>query len=103
MLWLILGILIGAGVAYLATRNDIKLAWFDWVIGAVGLALALLAVQNYVASLAELEPRAAGILLAAFGVPALIFLAAFAARLVRALQLQAAVAPASDKAQAATD
>jgi hypothetical protein len=102
MLWLILGLLIGAGVVYLATRSDLKLAWFDWVIGAVGLALALLAIQNYAASMAELEPRAAGILLATFGIPALIVLGAFIARLVVTNKAPASVS-ADEKAKAASD
>lgn len=81
MLWLILGIVIGAGIFYLASRPNLNLAWYDWVLLALAVALALLAIQNYLASLAELEPRAARILLAGFGIPALLFGGAFGFRL----------------------
>lgn len=73
MLWIVLGILIGAGFALLATRSVIKMQWFDWVLLALAIVFALLAIQNYTASLEELETKAATILLVMFGLPAVIF------------------------------
>jgi hypothetical protein len=70
-----LGLLIGAGgwwfVSWTRSRN-VRVTWYEWLLTAVAVAFALLAIQNFTASLAELEPQAAWILLALFGVPALI-------------------------------
>jgi hypothetical protein len=73
MFWLGIGIIIGAGFVLLATRAQFKLAWFDWVFLVLAIVFGLLAVQNYAASMQELEPKAAFILLVLFGVPAAIF------------------------------
>lgn len=76
MLWLILGLIIGVGgwwfVAWIKARQ-IRLTWYEWLLAALGVIFALLAIQNFTASFAELEPQAAWILLALFGVPAVIF------------------------------
>jgi hypothetical protein len=84
LLWIVVGLLIGAGFVFLATRQTLKLAWFDWIFLVLAVIFALLALQNFTASLAELEPRAAWILLGAFGVPALLFAAIVVVRVVRA-------------------
>lgn len=73
MFWIILGILIGAGFVFLLMRKPVKMAWLDWVLLALAVIFALLAIQNYTASLEELEPKAAAILLVMFGLPAVIF------------------------------
>jgi hypothetical protein len=75
MLWLILGLIIGAGavgLAWYARARQVKIRWYEWLLGVAAIMLALLAIQNYVGSLAELEPQAAPVLLAMFGVPAII-------------------------------
>jgi uncharacterized membrane protein len=74
MLWLVIGLLIGAGVFWLATNDKVKLTWYEWVIGVVGIILILFAIQNYGASLVELEPRAASFLMLIFGLPGLVFI-----------------------------
>jgi hypothetical protein len=75
MLWLILGLLLGVVGYWLVTwtrARGIRVTWYEYLIEIAALILALVAIQNFVASLAELEPQAAWILLALFGVPALI-------------------------------
>lgn len=72
MLWLILGLLIGVGGFWLATRGNLNARWYEWLLAILAVLLALFAIQNYTASLAENEPRAAGLLLAMFGLLALI-------------------------------
>ncbi len=75
MWWLILGLLIGVGGYWLVgwTRaKGVKIAWYEWLIAVIGLLFALAAIQNFFASNAELEPGAAWILLALFGIPALV-------------------------------
>jgi hypothetical protein len=83
MLWLILGILIGAGVVFVLNRPDIKLLWYDWVILALALVFLLLAISNFNGSMAELESRAAWFLLASFGLPGVILAAIVGVRVWR--------------------
>lgn len=77
---LIFGLLVGAGFVYLSQRDDIELAWYDWVLLAIAAVFYLLAIVNFNGSRAELEPRAANILLAAFGLPGVILTAIVAVR-----------------------
>lgn len=86
MLWLVLGILIGAGFVVLAHRSEFKLAWYDYVILAAGIALLLLGIANFSGSRAELEYKAANILLLSFGVPGLILMAVVGVRAWRSHQ-----------------
>jgi len=74
MMWLILGLLLGAGIYWLATQSKFKLTWYEWVLGVIGIILILFTIQNYFASVAELEPRAAGFMVLLFGLPGLILL-----------------------------
>lgn len=74
------GLFIGASFMYLSQREDIKLAWYDWVMLAVAMVLYMLAVLNFMDSRAELEPRAANILLLSFGTPSIILIAIVAVR-----------------------
>ncbi|MBI4789196.1 MAG: hypothetical protein HY782_19360 [Chloroflexi bacterium] len=74
MLWLIIGLIIGVGGWWLVSwtgRKKLGVKWYEWLLAALAVAFALLAIQNLTASIAELEPQAGGILLALFGVPAL--------------------------------
>ena len=83
MIWLILGILIGALVVFAAKNRRIKLAWLDWVLVTVAIVFFLLAIANYSGSMDELEPRAALFLLASFGIPGLILAAIAGVRVWR--------------------
>ena len=75
MWWLILGLLIGAGIFWLATQHKFKVTWYEWVLAILGVILILFAIQNYSASLFENEPRAGGIMLWMFGLPGLVLMA----------------------------
>ena len=81
-MWLSVGIVLGAGllllVLWLRSRG-VKLTWYEWLLGLLGFALMLFTLENYQASLRELEPTAPGMFLIVFGIPALVFilLAAF--------------------------
>jgi len=72
LLWLILGLVLGAVLLWLATRASLRFTWYEWLLAALALVLLLFTVQNYFASLTELEPRAAGFMLLLFGLPGLI-------------------------------
>lgn len=86
MLWLILGILIGALALYALNTRRVKLSWLDWVLSIIAIVFFLLAIANYSGSMSELEPRAAGFLLASFGIPGLIFAAIVGVRIWRSTQ-----------------
>ena len=73
MFWLIAGLVLGAAIFWLATASKVKLTWYEWVLGVLGIILILFAIQNYSASQVELESKAAGLLLLIFGLPGLIF------------------------------
>jgi len=77
-MWFIIGIVLGAAllalVAWLRGR-DIKVTWYEWLIGVVGLLLLIFTIQNFAGSFIELEPTAAWMFLLVTGLPALILLA----------------------------
>ena len=76
-LFLIVGLIIGAGLLWLVPwlRNrDIALKWHEWLIGIVGFLLLLFAIQNFFETAAEGE-SSAGMYLLVMGLPALILLA----------------------------
>lgn len=75
MLWLIIGLIVGVGGWRLVVwtwQKNLRLTWYEWLLATLSVLFALLAIQNFTASVAELELRAAWILLALFGVAALI-------------------------------
>ena len=76
-MWLIIGLVVGAVllalVAWLRSR-DIKVTWYEWLIGVIGLLLLLFTIQNFAGSFIELEPTAAYMFLLVTGLPALILL-----------------------------
>jgi hypothetical protein len=77
MLWLILGLIVGAAILALAlwsNNRGVAIKWYDWVIGLVGLVLLLFTIQNYFGSNAELEPTAANLFLLVTGLPAIILM-----------------------------
>jgi uncharacterized membrane protein len=76
-MWLIIGLIIGAGLVALwlwLRGRRIVVTWSEWLIGILGLALLLFAIQNFTASFAEHEEHAAWTFLWVFGVPAVVLL-----------------------------
>lgn len=76
-MWLLMGIALGAGLLFLVVwlrGRGIRPAWYEWVLGLLGIALLLFAYQNYQASVAELQPNAPGKFLLVFGLPGFILL-----------------------------
>jgi len=71
---LILGGLVGALALWMRSK-DMKMAWYTWLIGIVGLFLLLFTIQNYVGSLNEFENSAASMFLLVLGLPSVILLA----------------------------
>ena len=76
-MWLVIGLIVGAGVFWLASWMSSKkmaFTWYEWVIGIIGLLLLLFTIQNFFGSQAELEPKAANMFLLVTGLPAVILL-----------------------------
>jgi hypothetical protein len=74
-MWIVIAL--GAGAVFVACalwfrRLGASLKWWEWTLGATGIALGLFAMQNYYASVAEFEPKAPGMFLLVFGLPSLI-------------------------------
>ncbi|MCF7635324.1 MAG: reductive dehalogenase membrane-bound subunit [Dehalococcoides mccartyi] len=77
-MWFIIGIIIGIVVTvllWLLKRNNSKLTWYEWLVGLIGLAFLLFALQNFFGSLAELMPDSANMFLLLTGLPGLVLLA----------------------------
>jgi hypothetical protein len=74
VLGMLLGILLLALVMFLIAKK-IVVRWYEWLLGALGAVLALWAVNDYFASVAERNEYAGLMLLWMIGVPALIFIA----------------------------
>ena len=78
------GILIGVASAasYFSLKaKGISLKWYEWPLAIIVVLLLVFTVQNFFGSLAEMEVRAAGLLLVFMGVPTVI-LGVFLVRLV---------------------
>lgn len=76
-MWFFAGILLAVVLILLMLwlRNrKIAITWYEWLICALGLALLLIALQNYFAASAGYEPTAPGMFLLIFGLPAVIIL-----------------------------
>jgi len=72
MLWLVIGLIIGGGLAYLILSDKYKVLWYQWVLGIAAIALILLTIQNSLGFVRELEPVAITFTLLVMGIPAVI-------------------------------
>ncbi|MCL2475358.1 MAG: dehalogenase [Chloroflexi bacterium] len=78
-MWLTIGIVIGIlimGLIWFLTKKQIKMAWYVWLLIAVGLLLLLFTLQNFFASFSEHETKAAWMFLLVTGLPSIIILLA---------------------------
>ncbi len=70
-----IGLLLGLGllalVLWLRSRR-VAIAWYAWLLAALGLALLIFSLQNYLAATADQEPASPGLFLLVFGLPGLI-------------------------------
>lgn len=77
-MWFFFGIAIGGAVLALLLwlrNHNIMVKWYEWLIGALGLLMVLMAINLFAGSQAEHYPGASWLGLLMFGVPALILLA----------------------------
>ena len=76
-MWFIIALVLGIGVAWLVMflrSRNIKVTWYEWLIGVVGLLVLLFTIQNFVTAFAEVEPKAAWLFLPVVGLPAILLL-----------------------------
>ncbi|ACZ62418.1 hypothetical protein [Dehalococcoides mccartyi] len=62
------------GVILWLRKQNIKVSWYEWLIGAMGLGLLLLAVQHFFGAMTEHFSFAAWTGLAIIGIPASILM-----------------------------
>ena len=77
-MWFVTALIVGAvlgGLFFWLRSRDIRVTWYEWLIGIVGVLLILFTIQNYAGSLNEVKSTAANLFLLASGLPALILLA----------------------------
>lgn len=70
---LILGFALTALIFWMRSKG-IKMSWYEWLIGIVGLLLVLFAFQNFVEVRAEFNNAAANNFLLFVGLPGLILM-----------------------------
>lgn len=90
MWWFLFGLVLGACVLALLrwkAAKNIRMTWYEWVMGLASLILILLVIQNFVGSIGEEEPRAAWMGVLFLGIPAVI-LGVLAVRLPRQRQVR---------------
>ena len=78
IIWVIIGLVVGAAIMGLVAwmrSKGLKVAWYEWLIGAIGLFLLVFTIQNFYGSFVENEPQAAPMMLLVIGLPSLVLLA----------------------------
>ena len=62
-------------LVFLVIKQGTSVRWYEWLIGAFGIALLIFTIQNFLSSFAENEPSAAWLFWLVLGLPSLILLA----------------------------
>ena len=76
-MWFIIALIVGAALAVLVLllRNqNIRVSWYEWLIGIVGLLVLLFTDQSSLGFTAESAPDAAATALWLMGIPALVLM-----------------------------
>ncbi|MEE8205003.1 MAG: dehalogenase [Dehalococcoidales bacterium] len=76
-MWFLIALALGIGITSLVVfmRNrDIKVTWYEWLIGVIGFVLLLFTIQNAVTATIELESTASWMFLLILGLPAIVLL-----------------------------
>jgi uncharacterized membrane protein len=77
-MWFVVALVIGfalAALIFFLRSKNFKMAWYEWLIGAIGFLLVLFALQNYMTVSAEPNTKAANMFLLVVGLPGLILMA----------------------------
>lgn len=74
-MWLVTGLILGAGVlagALWLRSRSVRIKWYEWLIVVTGILLVMFAVENARAFQAEFESTAASRSILVFGLPGLL-------------------------------
>ena len=70
--YVVTGFVMGGGSVFIVTKlnaMDIKLLWYEWILGALFMSIFMFMGQTFIASFKEFVPRAAWMTLVFMGVP----------------------------------
>ena len=70
--YVVIGFLMGSGLVYFVTElnaMDIKLLWYEWILGTLFMFIFMFMGQTFIASFKEFQPRAAWMTLVFLGFP----------------------------------
>jgi len=70
--YVVIGFLMGSGLVYIVTElnaMDIKLLWYEWILGTLFMFIFMFMGQTFIASFKEFQPRAAWMTLVFMGFP----------------------------------
>ena len=70
--YVVIGFLMGSGLVYFVTKlnaMDIKLLWYEWILGFLFMFIFMFMGQTFIASFKEFQPRAAWMTLVFLGFP----------------------------------
>ena len=68
-MWFVIALVIGVVLTWLIMfmrGRNIKVTWYEWLIGIIGLLLLLFTIQNTITAGTELEPTASMMFLLVF-------------------------------------
>lgn len=85
-MWILIGLLLGILFTWTAiklTSKNLKVLWYEYVLGALGLLLFLFVAQNLVGSIDEWEMQAFWMFVVILGLPSLLLMGIPALRIVR--------------------
>lgn len=70
--YVVTGFVMGGASVYFVTKlnaMDIKLLWYEWILGGLFMLIFMFMVQTFIASFNEFKPRAAWMALVFMGSP----------------------------------
>ena len=73
--YVVTGFVMGGGSVFIVTKlnaMDIKLLWYEWILGGLFMLIFMFMVQIFIASFKEFKPRAAWMTIVFMGFPILL-------------------------------
>ena len=73
--YVVTGFVMGGGSVFIVTKlnaMDIKLLWYEWILGGLFMLIFMFMGQTFIASFKEFKPRAAWMTLIFMGFPAIL-------------------------------
>ena len=70
--YVVTGFVMGSASVFIVTKlnaMDIKLLWYEWILGTLFMSIFMFMGQTFIASFKEFEPRAAWMTLVFMGIP----------------------------------